>query len=202
MKVAKLTAQQVLHPSSCWLHPAVTFLVPHSPPYPSLLLDCLLPHREGRGERRMLIFLLHAWTALHPRGSWCTAVWLYEEKTLFQPQLSFTEGFALDTQPQAWIKERAILKDTLKSLLWVCVCNKGICETLQIEKCSEIFGSSHSRVLVAGPYSLGNNSAATSLGSQWSSQITAQAATRQAVSSANLRWGRCHTMGTAACKNK
>lgn len=29
-----------------------------------------------------------------------------------------------------------------------------------------------------------------------------QAATRQAVSSAKLRWGRCHTMGTAVCKNK
>lgn len=64
------------------------------------------------------------------------------------------------------------MKDTLKLLLWGWVCNKGICETLQSEKWGEILGFSHSSVLMAGPYSFGNNSAATSLGSQRGSQIS------------------------------
>lgn len=91
MEVAELTAQQVLHPSSCWSHPVVTLLVPHPLPSSSLSLVCLLPHREGRGDRRGAIFLLHARTALHSTGPWHTTTWIYKEKRFFQPQLFYRQ---------------------------------------------------------------------------------------------------------------
>lgn len=149
MMVAELTAQQVLHPSSCWSHPVVTLLVPHPLPSSSLSLVCLLPHREGREEQFFCcmhgLHFIQQGPNTQPHGS--------IKKKDSSSLSSFTDSFALDSQPRAWLKEKAILKGTLKLLLWRSVCNEGICETLQIEKCSEILGSSHSRVLVAGPYS-------------------------------------------------
>lgn len=69
-------------------------------------------------------------------------------------------------------------------------------------KCSKILGSSHSKQLVARSYSFGNNSAATSLSSQEADKSAAKVTTKQAIASANPWWGKCHAIGTAACKNK
>lgn len=113
----------------------------HTLPPQALLPACLLPHREGRAETRMVVPCVDS---IFNRAVTHGHVDPWIKNTLPASALCYRR-FCQVTQPQVWLKDWATLKVTLKLFLWGCVHNEAFVKHWEFWNALKSFGPATAR---------------------------------------------------------